>query len=75
MCKRKATLGSQTKKYHFRSHCYQISGNLFVKVVVWRITHNGPVSIKFWADSVASLLSSSAIYRSLLPEPEAMDWE
>ena len=48
---------------------------MYVEVVVWNITHNVPVSIKFWADSVASLLSSSAIYRSLLPEPEAMDSE
>ena len=60
---------------HFRSDRYQLSGNVFVEVVVWRITHNVPVSIKFWADSVSSLLSSSTIYRSLLPEPAAMDWE
>ena len=59
----------------FRSYCYQITGNIFVEVVVWRINHNVPVSITSWATAVARLLSSSAIYRSQLPEPEPMDWE
>ena len=75
LSRKKAANGSQSKGNHFRSHCYQVSGGVYVEVVVWRITHNTPVSIKFWADAVAGLLSTSAIYGSLLPEQEPMDWE